>query len=119
MSSLFCGSAIKLAANVAGVAVAIQNPAMAQSILPVAEVLQAKIDGGSDNAVMNVLIQQGITDLLGQVSTNPIIMIEANAVLNLLNFDAVTGKLPTINNATIREVVDNFMTGMKAAVPAV
>jgi hypothetical protein len=115
MSSLFCGSAIKMAANAAGLAVAIQNPAMATSIMPVALVLQAKIDGGSDNAVLNGLIQQGITDLLGKVSTNPIIMVEANAILGLLNFDAVTGKLPTIKNATIKEVVDSFMLGMKAA----
>lgn len=115
MSSLFCGSAVKLAANAAGIAVAIQNPALVVSIMPVADALQAKIDGGSDNAVMNGLLQQGITELLGQVNTNPMIMIEANAVLSLLNFDAVTGKLPTIKNATIKEVIDSFMTGMKAA----
>lgn len=121
MPSLFCSNTgntiLKIASNAAGIAVAMNNPALAASIMPVADVLQAKIDGGSDNAVLNALLQQGITELLGQVKANPIIMIEANAVLSALNFDAVTGKLPTIDNATIKLVIDSFMAGMKAAVP--
>jgi hypothetical protein len=111
-------TAIKISANACGIAIAVQNPAMAASIMPIADALQAKIDGGSDNAVLNGLIQQGIVELLGQVKANPIIMIEANAVLSLLNFDAITGKLPTIDNATVKLIIDSFMLGIKAVVPA-
>ena len=114
MSTLFCGSAVKLTANAVGIAVAIQNPTLAMAIAPVAAQLKAKVDGGSDNAVLNGLIQQGITELLGTVKENPIIMIEANAVLSALNFDAVTGKLPTISNPIIIELVDSFVQGLQA-----
>jgi hypothetical protein len=118
MSSLFCKGSIdtvvKMAANGTGIAVAIQNPAMAIEIAPVAAALKAKVDGGTDNAVMNGLIQQGITSLLGSVKANPIIMLEANAVLSALNFDSVTGKLPTISNPVIIELVDSFVAGLTA-----
>jgi hypothetical protein len=114
MSRLFCGNAIKLAANAAGVAVAIYEPELVKSVLPVVVAFQAKIDGGSDNAVLNSLLQQGITELLPAVKDNPVVMIEANALLTAINFDAVTGKLPVLSNADVKAVIDNFVIGMQA-----
>jgi hypothetical protein len=119
--NLFCKDSVldtglKVAANACGMALAMSNPALTASIMPVALALQAKIDGGSDNTILNGLLQQGITELMGVTSDNPVIKAEIGQCLTLLNFDAVTGKLPTLENATIKGLIDSFMTGAQFGV---
>ena len=118
MASLFCSGAIstavKLAANGTGIAIAANNKALATDLMPVALELKAKVDGGSDNGVLNGLIQQGITYLVGKVSNSPIIMAEANIVLSAIGFDIANKKFPVLPNAQIVELVDAFVAGLQA-----
>ena len=123
MPSLFCKdsaleSGLKIAVNAAGIAIALNNPALASSILPVALALQGKIDGGSDNTILNGLLQQGVAELVASASSNPIMKAEIAEALTLMNFDAVTGKIPTFSNDAIKGIIDSFMNGVKAVTQA-
>jgi hypothetical protein len=123
--NLFCKSTeetldtvIKVAANAAGVAVAINNPALMTAILPVAVVLKNKIDGTqattTDNQVINRLIQQGIIDLVDKVKASPIVMVEVNVVLNAIGVNIAEAKFPVLSNAVIIELIDSFVAGLQA-----
>jgi hypothetical protein len=122
MSSFFCGTpnldaVIKDSAYLAGFAVASNNTELAKSILPVAQATMITIDGGSDNAALNALFQAKLTALIAATSTNPIITLAINLVLNKIGFNPQLPSVTVFSNAMMKELVDSFVAGVTAVIP--
>ena len=124
MKSVFCAKAgstlsavAKIAIQGAGIVIFANNPVLAASIIPAAEAIQKAVDGGTDNVAMNQMLQQGIADLVTHSSDNPAIKAEITLALSLLNFNVA--KPPILSNASLIDLVDTFVAGLKAAVPVV
>jgi hypothetical protein len=121
MSGLFCSSnstspitsVVKIAANVAGILIASNNQASVATLLPAVQAILAKVEGGGDNAAMNVLISQGINELVSTYTTNPQIKLEADIVVAALGLN-VPGAVPTLSNSDITELINSFISGLQA-----
>jgi hypothetical protein len=122
MSKWFCFTeagldpAIKMATYTAGFLMSKNNPALAKVSLPVAQGIQKTVDGGTDNGALNAILKEGITEIVGQVSTDPLIQAAVAGVLASLKIDIPGGSIPVFSNALIKELVDSFVGGMAASV---
>lgn len=110
-------SVVKIAANVGGVLIATNNPALVAGMLPAAQAILAKVEGGGNNDAMNSLIQQGINELVGQFSGNATIKAELDIVIAALGLN-VAGAVPTLSNSDITDLLNSFISGLQAGVPA-
>jgi hypothetical protein len=127
MSGIFCSKTVdvvvKTSAILAGAEFAAQNPVLVKTALPVAQQIMATIDAGGSQISINAAFQLGVKQLLDNLGTsNPLILAAVQGVLTSINFNVnvpvpgATAKL--LDNAVIKEVVDGFVQGMKAVVPA-
>lgn len=107
--------ATKILATAAGTAVKMNNPALVTAGMPVIEGIKTAIDGGTDNATMNVVLKEGITALTKNVSSDPVIMAAVEAALSAININVPAGTFPTLDNAAIKDLVDSFCAGLGAA----
>jgi hypothetical protein len=107
---------VKAAVYMAGFLVAKNNLALAVSALPVAKGIQAAVDGGGDNAALNAMIKEAIVELIPKVSTDPVVTAAVGAVLVPLGINVPAGTFPTMDNATIKDLIDSFVAGVTAAV---
>jgi len=122
MKKWFCTSeggldaAVKMAAYAAGVLISKNNKALATAILPVAQGIKSTIDNGTDNAALNAILREAITELAGKVSDDPIIEGAVTQVLASLEIDIPAGTFPVLDNAVIKDLVGSFVAGMMAVI---
>jgi hypothetical protein len=120
MSKWFCSKeggldvAIKTAAYAAAFLIAKNNKELSRSILPVAVGIKTTVDGGSDNAALNSVLREAITELVNKVSFDAVIQAEVYGVLSLLNINIPEGVFPAFSNEVIIELVDSFVAGLTA-----
>lgn len=125
MSTLFCKSSVtsvitsmvKVAANLGGVLIASNNPTKVADLLPAVQAILTKVTGGGDNAAMNVLIGQGIAELVSGYGGNPLVKAEMDIVLSAIGLN-VAGAVPTLSNPDIESLLSSFISGLQAGVAA-
>ena len=118
MTKWFCADtsslepAIKMAANAAGFAIAKNNVDLVKRILPVAQGIQKTVDAGTDNAALNSILKETVTELLPLVSDNPLIQMAVEAALTAVNINVPAGTFPALGNPEIKDLVDSFVAGL-------
>lgn len=116
MTKIFCSTvvdtAVKTAAIVAGSEFAAQNPTLVKAVLPAAQQIMASIDAGTSQQAINGVFQLAVSELLPQLSGNPIVLAAVQGVLTSIKFTG--GASPALlDAAVIKDVVDGFVTGMQ------
>ena len=74
-------AAVKTAAIVAGSEFAAQNPTLVKAVLPAAQQIMASIDAGTSQQAINGVFQLAVSELLPQLSGNPIVLAAVQGVL--------------------------------------
>lgn len=120
MSKWFCQTnsgldvAIKTAVYAAAFLCAKNNKVLAAAILPVATGIKTTVDAGGDNAGMNAVLKEAITELADKVSSDATIQAAVAGVLSSLNINISTGAFPNFSNTVITELIDSFVAGLTA-----